>query len=291
MIKKIIDKRNYIILFLIIILIIWILFFNKKEVYIKSFEYFGEVITFKIYDDVNYKKVEKDIKNIYEKYEDMDFKGELTSDEFSLIEYGKILYAKSHGYIDFTSGKLFESLKEGKSYDFTSEIDKVILEDNKLVNDIDFNFNGIISRYATNDVLYYFKQNDIKKYIVSEDGDVTAGKHYDDGKYKVSIINPNNDDVLGIVSLEKESMATRNKASSFKYYMLNPKTCQKEEKYDSVVVIAGDNLTASMVADSLYLMDIEEGKKMAKDYYAEALWVKDGEIIKTDGFDKYMKND
>ncbi len=291
MIKKIIDKRNYIILFVIIILIIWILFFNKKEIYIKSFNYFDKVITYKVYDKVNHKQITDDINNIYKKYEKMDFKGELSEDEKALIEYGKIIYYKSNGYIDITDGKLVDKIKNEEEYKFKTDIENVKITDNYLINDISFNFSEIISSYATNDVLYYFKQNDITKYIVSDDGDITAGKYYDKGKYSVSINNPSDNEILDIVYLENKSMATRNTVSEFRSYMINPKTSKKESKYDSVVVIANDNLTANMLANSLYLMDEDEGKKTVEDYHGEALWVIDDKIIKTDGFDKYLKND
>ena len=290
MLKKIIDKRNYIILFIIIILIIWVLFFSKTKTYIKTFNFNGENITFKIYDKVNHKKLTKDIENIYKKYENVNsLSGKLTEEEKNLIEYGKIAYYKTNGYIDITSGKLLENLKDDKEYDFKSEIEKVDTKNNKLVNDISFNFDNIIGSYATNEVLYYFKQNNIEKYIVSEDGDITAGKHYNKGKYSVSITNPNNGNLIEIISLENKSMATRNKSSEFKSYMVNPKTGKKENKYDSVVVIAKDNLTANMLVNSLYLMDIEEGKKILEDYHGEALWIQDDEITKTDGFDNYKK--
>lgn len=291
MIKKIIDRRNYIILFVIIILIIWILFFNKKEIYIKSFNYFDKVITYKVYDKVNHKQITDDINNIYKKYEKMDFKGELSEDEKALIEYGKIIYYKSNGYIDITDGKLVDKIKNEEEYKFKTDIENVKITDNYLINDISFNFSEIISSYATNDVLYYFKQNDITKYIVSDDGDITAGKYYDKGKYSVSINNPSDNEILDIVYLENKSMATRNTVSEFRSYMINPKTSKKESKYDSVVVIANDNLTANMLANSLYLMDEDEGKKMVEDYHGEALWVIDDKIIKTDGFDKYLKKD
>lgn len=290
MLKKIIDKRNYIILFVIIILIIWVLFFSKTKTYIKTFNFNEENITFKIYDKVNHKKLTKDIENIYKKYENVNsLSGKLTEEEKNLIEYGKIAYYKTNGYIDITSGKLLENLKNDKEYDFKSEIEKIEIKNNKLVNDIDFNFDSIIGSYATNEVLYYFKQNNIEKYIVSEDGDITTGKHYSKGKYSVSITNPNNGNLIEIISLENKSMATRNKSTEFKSYMVNPKTSQKENKYDSVVVIAKDNLTANMLVNSLYLMDIEEGKKLLEDYHGEALWIKGDEIIKTDGFDNYKK--
>lgn len=289
MLKKIIDKRNYLILFVIVILIIWILFFNKEKIYMETFNYYGETITYKVYDKVDHKKLTKDINSIYKKYDDIDLSGKLNEDEKALIEYGKILYYKTGGYIDITSGKLLKNIKDGKEYKFKSEIEKIEINNDKLVNDIDFNFENIIGSYATNEVLYYFKQNNIKKYIVSEDGDITALEYYDNGKYTVSINKPNSDEVLYLINLENKSMATRNTVSEFKSYMINPKTSKKESKYDGVVVIADDNLTANMLVNSLYLMDIDDGKKLVNDYHAEALWI-DDKIIMTEGFDKYIKN-
>ena len=292
MFKKIIDKRNYIILFIIIVLIIWVvwsMFFHKREPYVETFNYYGEEITFKVYDKVNHNKLTNDINNIYKKYDDIDLSGKLDEDEKILVEYGKILYYKTDGYVDVTSGKLLENIRNDKDYNFKSEIEKVEIKDNKLVNDIDFNFENIIGSYATNEVLYYFKQNDIKKYIVSEDGDITAGDYYDKGEYSISINKPNSDEVLYLINLENKSMATRNTVSKFKSYMVNPKTSKKESKYDGVVVIADDNLTANMLVNSLYLMDMDEGKKLVNDYHAEALWIND-EITMTEGFDKYIKN-
>ena len=292
MLKKILYKRNYIILFIIIILIIWILFFNKNEPYMETFNYYGEDITFRVYDKVDHKKLTKDIDNIYKKYEDVDnLSGKVDEDEKSLIEYGKIAYYKTYGYIDITSGELLKHLKNNEEYDFKSEIENVIVEDDKLVNDINFNFDNIIGSYATNDVLYYFKQNDIKKYIVNENGDVTTGDYYDNGKYTVSINNLNTDEILAVVELENKAIATRNKSDDFQSYMVNPKTSKKENKYDSVVVIVNDNLTANMLVNAIYLMDLDEGKNLISEYPAEALWIKGDQIIKTDGFDNYVKKD
>ena len=266
------------------------MFFNKKEPYIEIFNYYGEKITVKVYEDVNHKKLTKDINNIYKKYENInELSGDVSEEEKSLLEYGKILYNKTNGYIDVTDGKLISSLKENKEYTFKSDIDKIVVKDNKLVNDINFNFDSIIGSYATSEVIDYFKQNKIEKYIISENGDVKAGKHYGKGKYAVSINNPINDKVLEIVSLENKAMASRYSTNEFESYMVNPKTSKKESKYDGVIVIANDNLTANKLVNGLYLMDLDEGKKSVGDYHGEALWIIDSEIIKTDGFNNYVK--
>lgn len=257
----------------------------------ETFNYYGETITFKVYDKVNHKKLTEDINNIYKKYENVnELSGKINEEENALIEYGKLAYYKTDGYIDITSGELVKHLEDAKEYDFKSDIENIIVEDNKLVNDINFNFDNIIGSYATNDVLYYFKQNNITKYIVNENGDVAVGEHYSNDKYTVSINNPNTDEIMDIVTIENKAIATRNTTDDFKSYMVNPKTSKKENKYDSVVVIANDNLTANMLANAIYLMDLEDGKKLIEQYPAEALWIDGEEITKTDSFDNYIQN-
>lgn len=282
--KKILEKRNYIILFIIIVLFIWILFFNKREIYLKSFNYFNETITYKIYDNIDKNKVTKDINDIYKKYTNYNKKlnqKKLNENMNSLLEYGKLLYYNTNGYIDITSGDLLKNIKNNKKYTFTSKIDKIGKEK------INYNFENIISAYATNDVIYYFKQNNIKKYIVNQNGDITVGKRYNKDKYKISLLD--NEKLMNILKLENKSVATR-KSGKFKSYMVNPKTSKKEEKYEMVVVIANDNLTANMLANTLYLMDIDSGKDFIKKYNASALWKTNGETYQTDNFKNYISN-
>ena len=104
------------------------MFFNKREIYLKSFNYFDETITYKIYNNIDKNKVTKDINNIYKKYENYNAKiNNNIKDEnvHSLIEYGKLLYYKTDGLIDITSGDLLKNMQKGRKYTFTSKIDKI----------------------------------------------------------------------------------------------------------------------------------------------------------------------
>lgn len=273
--KFLIEKRNYIILLIIILLICFIVFNlgGKKQIYIKSFNYFNKVITVKIYDKVDSNKITKTINDIYKKYE--SGKG----DE-DLIAYGKLLYKKSLGYIDITDTSLDYALKHGESLDFKTKINE---------NYDKNNFDLIISSYATSEVIDYFRQNDISSYIINENGNITVGKHYDNGKFRISI-NKYKGDVLTIVNLEGKSMATVNKTDSINSYMINPKTSSVSDNFDSVTVIANDNLTATMLAQTLFLMNEDEGRGFIKSYDAAALWQKNGNISYTDSFKKYEAN-
>lgn len=271
-----IEKRNYLILGIIVLLVIWILFnlFSKKEVYMDSFDYFGESITIKVYDKVNQDNLSEDINKILKGYED----GEKDDD---LIEYGRVLYMKSNGYIDVSDTELIKALRRGEDYKFSSKIND---DDFK-----DFDLDMIKASYAISEVCDYFKQNNIESYIINEGGNVITGDSYDDDKYTVSLSKYDSEEVLDIVLLENKSLYTLNKSDEITEYSVNPKTSEAVDNFDSVSVIANDNLTADMLVRTLFLMNEDEGRKYIENFNAEALWQKGDEVSMTDGFKNYLQ--
>lgn len=271
-----IEKRNYLILGIIVLLVIWILFnlFSKKEVYMDSFDYFGESITIKVYDKVNQDNLSEDIDKILKSYED----GEKDDD---LIEYGRVLYMKSNGYIDVSDAELIKALRRGEDYKFSSKIND---DDFK-----DFDLDMIKASYAISEVCDYFKQNNIESYIINEGGNVITGDSYDDDKYTVSLSKYDSEEVLDIVLLENKSLYTLNKSDEITEYSVNPKTSEAVDNFDSVSVIANDNLTADMLVRTLFLMSEDDGRKYIENFNAEALWQKGDEVSMTDGFKNYLQ--
>ena len=271
-----IEKRNYLILGIIVLLVIWILFnlFSKKEVYMDSFDYFGESITIKVYDKVNQDNLSEDIDKILKSYEE----GEKDDD---LLEYGRLLYMKSNGYIDISDTNLVKALRRGEDYKFSSKIND---DDFK-----DFDLDMIKASYAISEVCDYFKQNNIESYIINEGGNVITGDSYDDDKYTVSLSKYDSEEVLDIVLLENKSLYTLNKSDEITEYSVNPKTSETVDNFDSVSVIANDNLTADMLVRTLFLMNEDEGRKYIENFNAEALWQKGDEISMTNGFKNYLQ--
>ena len=271
-----IEKRNYLILGIIVLLVIWILFnlFSKKEVYMDSFDYFGESITIKVYDKVNQDNLSEDIDKILKSYEE----GEKDDD---LLEYGRLLYMKSNGYIDISDTDLVKALRRGENYKFKSKIND---DDFK-----DFDLDMIKGSYAISEVCDYFKQNNIESYIINEGGNVITGDSYDDDKYTVSLSKYDSEEVLDIVLLENKSLYTLNKSDEITEYSVNPKTSETVDNFDSVSVIANDNLTADMLVRTLFLMNEDEGRKYIESFNAEALWQKGDEVLMTDGFKNYLQ--
>ena len=271
-----IEKRNYLILGIIVLLVIWILFnlFSKKEVYMDSFDYFGESITIKVYDKVNQDNLSEDIDKILKSYEE----GEKDDD---LLEYGRLLYMKSNGYIDISDTNLVKALRRGEDYKFSSKIND---DDFK-----DFDLDMIKASYAISEVCDYFKQNNIESYIINEGGNVITGDSYDDDKYTVSLSKYDSEEVLDIVLLENKSLYTLNKSDEITEYSVNPKTSEAVNNFDSVSVIANDNLTADMLVRTLFLMSEDDGRKYIENFNAEALWQKGDEVSMTDGFKNYLQ--
>ena len=272
--KKIIDKRNYIILGIIILLLIFILLglFTKRGEYSHNYNYFDHSIVIKIYED---KDVFDDIDKIYKKYDDV-MQGNNDKLLKEIIDYGQDIYEKTNGYVDISKGEL----TRGEVTDFKTKINDLSVD-----NPDDIDAEDIISSYATNEVINYLKDHNIDKYLISDDGDISAGEHYDNELYKVSILY--NDEILDIAGITNASMITRRSGDSTESYMVNPIESKVTKKYDMVVVIADDVNVATMLADALYLMDRDEGEKLIKEYEAGALWYTDGKTY-TVNFAKYL---
>ena len=276
--KKIIEKRNYIIWAIVIILLIFITLqiFNNKYEYSKSYNYFDHHIVVKIYEN---KDVFSDIDKIYKKYEKA-INGHNDKLLNKIINYGKEIYKNTDGYVDISKGKL----TSGQVDHFTTKINELSA---KMKDDIDAS--SIIGGYATNEVVNYLKKNNIDKYLISDDGDITAGTYYTNGKYKVSISDADNSKILAIASLENKSMVTRRSDDKIKSYMVNPIESKVTKKYDTIIVVSDNVNVATMLADALYLMDRQDGKALVKKYDASAFWYVDGKTY-TFNFDKYTKD-
>lgn len=291
MIKKIIDKRNYIILFIIIILIIFIIFnmTNKVKEHMKSFYYFNETITIKIYSSKNMDNIFNQIDKIYKKYNKY-YKNPNNKNDKELIEilnYGKKVYKETNGLIDITANKLIKNIEEDKTYNFKTTINELDFKDKSTLKNI--NIDMIIGSFTTKKVEDYLKKENIKEYIISEDGNIITGKSFNDEKYSISINNQSGE-LMNIVYIENESMVTKGNVNTFKSYMVNPLTSTKNKDNKMVVVIAKDINEANMIASALYLMDIESGKEFIKQYDAEGYWyTNDRKINMTKGFKKYLK--
>ena len=216
----IIEKRNYIILFLIIVLLLWLGMIKNNRIFLKSYNFDKKTITVAIYDRVNVKKVSDRIDKIYKKYEKIQAIDEISYDS-------EIIF--------------------------------------------DVNDRNIILSLATNKVINYLKSKGITKYIINANGNIIAGKKYGENKYNISISDPDNDEILKIVSFENKSMVTIN-----------------DGMYDTLIVICDDIIKATITAQNISNLNTEEGREYALKHGCDVFWYKNGKIIMTDNFKKYI---
>ena len=137
--------------------------------------------------------------------------------------------------------------------------------------------------FAQKEVNNYLRKNNINKYIVNVDGDITSGRK-NNNDYSVSIHNPSDKTILKIVHFSNKSMSNIDKNEDFK-------SSKGEKKdYDLIVVISDDYLVSNIYGKSLYYYSIDDGKEIAALKKIDVLWVKDGKIYTTNNFSKYEKN-
>lgn len=287
MLKQIIDKRNYIIFLLIIILFITITILNIKSVKIKTknYNYFGENISIEIHTNKNTDNIFKNINKIFEKYNKF-YKNpnqNNNKDFIKLLKYGKSLYKKTNGYIDITSYKLLDSIKKNKPYSFKSTITSLDFKNKETLKNI--NIDAIIGSYTIKEIEKYLYKNKINSYIIKEDSNIIIGKNYNNQKYNIPIIKDNN--IIEIITAENKSIAIKGNTKSFKPYMINPITSEKNKENKLIAVISNDINEANYIANTLYLMSQQEGKEYVKKYKVEVLWYTPNKTLKTKGFKKY----
>ncbi|MBR3362300.1 MAG: FAD:protein FMN transferase [Bacilli bacterium] len=287
MIKKIIDKRNYILYTLIIILFLFILITNQTKIKAttKTYNYFNEKIVIELYTNKNTNKAFKNINNIYKKYHKFYTNPNKNNNKelIELLKYGKKLYKKTNGYIDITSYKLLANIKENKQYTFKTSINTLDFKNkNTLVN---INIENIIDAYATKKVEEYLHKIKINSYIIKQDNNIVIGKSYNNKKYNIPIVINHN--IINILSLENKSIAIKKNTKALKPYMINPITSTKTNDKKLVAVIASDINEANYIANTIYLMKNDEIEKYVKKYKVEALWYNGDKPLKTKGFKKY----
>ena len=285
--KKIIEKRNYIILTIIIVLLLLLLIGNNNKG-TKKYNYFNENIIVNIYKVKDTSKVFEDIDDIYKKYNKFYKNVDSTSDKdiIKLLKYGKKLYKKSNGLIDITTKTLQEKIENDETYNFETTIKDLNLKNKETLTNL--NLDSIIGAYATNEVVKYLKKENVDNFLINEDGNIIAGKYYDNGKYKISIIDKN-EKLIKILKVEKKAIAVKGNTNILKPYMINPITSSKNKTNDLIVVIDKNINKANAKANILYLMEESEREKYIKKHHITALWQHENVISNTKSFKKYIK--
>ncbi len=243
-----------------------------------------------------------------------------------LLLYSKKMYSLTNGKINVAMGSVLSVwhkyreiglsdpsnaelppvnvLEEAKKHtDFSKvEIDEenntVFLSDPQMTLDV----GAIAKGYAVERIAEYLINKGVTDFLLNVGGNVrTIGMGKDNEPWKVGIENPNTEKQEEIPHIEYLKISDMSLVTSGCYqrfyevdgknyhHIIDPVTLYPGEKYLSVSVLTNDSGLGDALSTSLFLMNIEEGKKLADSLEnVEVMWVKkNGEQIYTDGFKNY----
>ena len=155
---------------------------------------------------------------------------------------------------------------------------------------------AIAKGYATEKVGEYLKEKGISKFIINAGGNVLVGEHYDNSKYKIGLEKPDQTkEIYKVLKLNNTSVVTSGGYERFYTYegktyhhIIDYNTMYPANYFKSVTVITKDSGLADTLSTSLFLMSVEDGKKLIKDLDVDVIWYTiDDEIIKTEGIKGY----
>ena len=136
-------------------------------------------------------------------------------------------------------------------------------------------------------------------YMLNVGGNVcTRGTKPDGSSWNVAVQSPNmGEDNLCVVQLTGQSLVTsgdyqRSYTVDGKAYhhIIDPDTLMPSTYWRSVSILAGDSGVADALSTALFLLPLERGQELAKEFGVEVMWVDaDMNITRTDGFAKALR--
>ena len=155
---------------------------------------------------------------------------------------------------------------------------------------------AIAKGYATEEVGKYLKNQNITKFIINAGGNVLVGKHYDGGKYKIGLETPNQTkEIYKVLKVENKSVVTSGGYERFYTYegknyhhIIDYTTLYPANNFKSVTIITDSSALADTLSTSLFLLSIEDGKRLIENMDVEVVWYTvDDKVITTEGISKY----
>ena len=186
-----------------------------------------------------------------------------------------------------------EELEESKN-----EINQIIFKDKCeiLNNNPSIDLGAIAKGYATQKVGEYLKSKNINEFIINAGGNVLVGNHYNNLKYKIGLETPDQSKkIYKVLNIENKAVVTSGGYERFYIYdnqiyhhIIDYNTLYPANNFKSVTVISSDSGLADTLSTCLFLLSIEDGKKLIDNLDVDAIWyLSDGSIITTEGISKY----
>ena len=159
---------------------------------------------------------------------------------------------------------------------------------------------AIAKGYAVEKIADYLEEKGVTSFIINVGGNVrTVGLNSENEPFKVGIENPDTEsDEKYIEYIKISDMAVVTSGCYQRFYTVNgvnyhhiidPDTLMPGENFMSVSVLAEDSGLGDAFSTSLFLMDIDEGKRLVEATDGvEAMWVlPDGELVYSSGFEAF----
>lgn len=135
--------------------------------------------------------------------------------------------------------------------------------------------------------------------LISVGGNVAAtGPKAENRPWVIGIRNPDGGDYLYTIRLEKGAVVTSGDYQraytvdgKLYHHIIDPETCMPGTYWRSVTVVCGDSGLADALSTALFLLPLAEGKALAEQCGAQALWVDAaGEEFMTPGFRELIQS-
>ncbi len=285
--------------------------YNRLEFYHRQFDFFNS------YDGIN------NIKTI----NDNAGKSPVEVDEsiIDLLELSIWAYEETDGAVNVAMGSvlnLWHQQREEYQYDAQSAVVPSKEELEEAAKHIDIR-NIIIDRssqtvyladpemrldvgaiakgYAVQKVSEEAREFGINSMILSIGGNVvTIGTKPGNEKWSVGIQNPDwnsKEDITPSLKLADLSLVSSGDyeryfvADGISYgHIIDPAILMPPTHYKQVSVVASDSGIGDILSTALFILDIEDGKKLLQKHHAEAMWVmRDGSVVYSDSFREYEK--
>lgn len=236
---------------------------------------------------------------------------QISEELYNLIEYGIKLYEESNGIIDISIGNVTEvwktyletkigipSQEELKLVHNQNINNVILLENNKIKNNhINIDLDSIKNGYVADIISNYLKEKKITKYYINAGDVIVTGSPYQKENYHVALTDSDSKaEILTTIEIKNKAIVTKNiLKNAFSYQNkqyhsnINSNTLYPNDNVKSVTVIADTAKEAEKIANILFSMNVEEGKKYINDLdNIEVIWVTNNdETIKTDGIEKF----
>lgn len=241
-----------------------------------------------------------------------------------MLEYSIDFYEKTDGKINIGLGnviKLWHNAREESLADEAkawvptkdqlveaakhSDINQIKIDkENSTVEildpDMTIDVGAIGKGFAAKKIEEAIRKAGIKNAIISIGGDdVIIGDNpvKENGLWKIAIQNPDlssQEAYSSVISLKNSSVVTSGDYQRFyevngkKYHhIIDPDTLYPSKYFKSVTVVHDDIALADALSTYLFIVDLDKGMQIAKDYDAQVLWIdQEGKQYKTEGYEE-----